>query len=295
MVFLFRGRGRRRRRTTTTTTTRFETLNDFATTLSVPESCNSKVAEFLLLQKQFWFYCWLFCSVNLFLLLLLLLLSSSLSFLLSENKGASFEDEASFFFVRSWYVLPQQLCWKPKLKKKLKERERWALLSRIEEGKQQKERSRPHNIIIIIMWTHGSQTCLFRSSQATEFLGIKRYLTTCRAVILSEFGGPDVSLSTIDISLYNSAFCVFSGQSGRPVSSVGWFQALGFGATRFGLVVLYAEYWNNTTDSRWNCRRMWLCTIDISLHNSTFCVFFMTIRQTHVQCWLIWKLLGLEP
>jgi hypothetical protein len=96
-------------------------------------------------------------------------------------------------------------------------------LSRIEEGKQQKERSRPHNIIIIniIMWTHGSQTCLFRSSQATQFLGIKRYLTTCRAVILSEFGDPDVSLSTIDISLYNSAFCVFSGQSGRPVSSVG--------------------------------------------------------------------------
>jgi hypothetical protein len=111
MVFLFRGRG-------TTTTTRFETLNDFATTLSVPESCNSKVAEFLLLQKQFWFYCWLFCSVNLFLLLL----SSSLSFLLSEKKGASFEDEASFFFVRSWYVLSQQLCWKPTLKKKMKER-----------------------------------------------------------------------------------------------------------------------------------------------------------------------------
>ncbi|CAK9274037.1 unnamed protein product, partial [Sphagnum jensenii] len=141
MVFLFRGRGRRRRTTTTTTTTtRFETLNDFATTLSVPESCNSKVAEFLLLQKQFWFYCWLFCSVNLFLLLLLLLLSSSLSFLLSENKGASFEDEASFFFVRS--------C-----------------------------------------------------SQATEFLGIKRYLTTCRAVILSEFGGPDVLRVREDVAL----------------------------------------------------------------------------------------------
>jgi hypothetical protein len=83
-------------------------------------------------------------------------------------------------------------------------------LSRIEEGKQQKERSQPHNIIIIIiMWTHGSQTRLFRSSQATKFLGIKCYLTTCRAVILSEFGGPDVSLSTIDISLYNSAFFVF--------------------------------------------------------------------------------------
>ncbi|CAK9227462.1 unnamed protein product [Sphagnum troendelagicum] len=135
MVFLFRGRG------TTTTTTRFETLNDFATTLSVPESCNSKVAEFLLLQKQFWFYCWLFCSVNLFLLLLLLL-SSSLSFLLSEKKGASFEE-----------------C---------------SLLA-----------------------------CIISAafSQATEFLGIKRYLTTCRAVILSEFGGPDVLRVREDVAL----------------------------------------------------------------------------------------------